>query len=74
MPLLKTGIASPLFHALKLPLGRMIALARIENPWDQDVALKRELGVPSGVFTNAAGLLNLGKAGTCRIVNGTDQA
>ena len=59
MPLLKTGIASPLFFALKLPLGRIIALAGTDNPWDQDFGLKRELGVPAGVFTNAAGLLNL---------------
>jgi len=62
MPLLKTGIASPFFFALKLPIGRIIALARAGNPWDQDFALKRELGVPAGVFTNAAGLLNLQNA------------
>jgi hypothetical protein len=31
----------------------MYHLSKIDNPWDQDVALKQALGVPTEVWTRA---------------------
>jgi hypothetical protein len=35
----------------------MRRVARIKNPWDQDVALKKALGVPDSVFELVASVL-----------------
>jgi predicted TIM-barrel fold metal-dependent hydrolase len=59
MPLLKTGIASPLFHAFKLSPLKLISILRIGNPWDQDVILKKSLGFRDDIFENAASVLRL---------------
>jgi hypothetical protein len=57
MPLLDTAIVSPWYFAPRLRLGPTRELRQIKNPWDQDVALKRALGVPEEVFGRGFGLL-----------------
>jgi len=59
MPLLNTGITSPWFHAYRLPPRTLLGVVAETNPWDRDVALKRALGVPAGIFANSAKLLGL---------------
>ncbi len=50
MPLLNTGIVlSPAF-LFRIPLTRIIAISRIANPWDRDVALKQALGMTEGML------------------------
>ncbi len=60
MPLLATPVVSPFFFPCNLSWRQMLELARIGNPWDQDVRLKQELGVPAAVFTRGIELLRLG--------------
>ncbi len=60
MPLIKTGLTSPLFHIFKLSPRELISLLGIDNPWDRDVRLKRALGVPEGIFTNADSVIKPG--------------
>jgi hypothetical protein len=57
MPLLETAIVSPWYFASTLRLTRTQELRRVRNPWDQDVELKRALGVPEEVFRRGFGLL-----------------
>jgi predicted TIM-barrel fold metal-dependent hydrolase len=59
MPLLQTVIVTPLAYAYRLPPLKLLAIARMRNPWDQDVALKEALGLPEHVLSNAAGILRL---------------
>jgi len=59
MPLLKTGIVSPYAFLFRLAPAKLFAISRIENPWDQDVALKEALGVDDGIFTNVAALIRM---------------
>jgi uncharacterized protein len=61
MPLLNTGIVSPYAYFGRLPLGRILAIARITNPWDRDVALKEALGVTGGVFLNTKDVIRIAK-------------
>jgi predicted TIM-barrel fold metal-dependent hydrolase len=60
MPLIKTGLTSPLFHIFKLSPREFISLLKTDNPWDRDVRLKKALGVPEGIFTNADSVIKLG--------------
>ena len=57
MPLINTGIVSSFAFPFRLSTRQMIAIARISNPWDRDVALKEMLGVRQEIFTNAAGMI-----------------
>lgn len=57
MPLLNTGIVTPFAFPSRLSPRRMLAIARIANPWDQDVALKEALGVGEDVFHNAENII-----------------
>jgi predicted TIM-barrel fold metal-dependent hydrolase len=57
MPLINTGIVSALAFPFRLSPGQMIAIARIENTWDRDVALKKALGVCNDIFLNFGRLL-----------------
>lgn len=58
-PLLNTGIVTPFAFPTSLSPRQMLALSRIPNPWDQDVALKEALGVDEGTFGNAAKVLKI---------------
>ncbi|MDP6932216.1 MAG: amidohydrolase family protein [Myxococcota bacterium] len=62
MPLPNTPLVSPWYFPLSLKVGQMARISRIQNPWDQDVSLKRALGVPSAVFHRAASLLRIPSA------------
>lgn len=53
MPLLNTGIVSPYAFASRLAPARILAIARIRNPWDRDVALKEALGAKSEILSNS---------------------
>ncbi len=63
MPLINTGIVSSFAFPFRLSLRKMISIARIGNPWDRDVALKKALGVRQEIFTSAAECLKLNKNG-----------
>lgn len=52
-PLINTALVSPHYYPLRLTLKQRRELAAIDNPWDQDVLLKRALGVPQGVFARS---------------------
>lgn len=54
MPILETGLTSPWFHAYRLPPVTLLRILRETNPWDRDVELKRALGMPDNLSTNAA--------------------
>jgi len=57
MPLLNTGIVTPYAFAGRLSPRRLLAIGRIVNPWDQDVALKEALGVSEDIFHNAVNII-----------------
>lgn len=52
MPLINTGIVSPLAFPFSLSPRQMVAISGIDNPWDRDVALKQALGVGPEIFAN----------------------
>lgn len=56
-PLITSGLTSPLFSALKLSPGKVMALLDSDNPWDQDIALKLAHGFSIQSFTSAHQLL-----------------
>ena len=60
MPLPNTCIVSPFAFPFRIPPGRMLAIARIANPWDRDVALKEALGVTEAILANNSELLQRG--------------
>lgn len=61
MPLINTGIVANFAFLFRFSPSQMIAIDRISNPWDRDVALKEALGVRKEIFTRAAGCLKLNK-------------
>ena len=58
-PLVNMILVSPYYFPLNLTIEQMHRIAKISNPWDRDIALKRSLGVPSEVFENSARILNI---------------
>ena len=61
MPLLNTGVVTPFAFPTRLSPRTMLAIARIANPWDQDVALKEALGVGEDILLNGCNLMTLKK-------------
>lgn len=59
MPIIASGITSPWFHAYRVPFGKVRHIAALDNPWDQDVELKRALGVTDGILGNCARVLKI---------------
>jgi len=57
MPLIKTGLTSPLFHSLSLSFDQLADLMKTVNSWDRDVKLKMACGVPEELFTNSWDML-----------------
>ncbi len=57
MPLLNTAVVSAWGYLLRLPPGKILAINRLANPWDRDVALKEALGVTPGMLQNGMALL-----------------
>ena len=58
-PLLYFPMVSPWFHLKYLSIGQIQKVAAIDNPWDRDVFLKKELGVSADVFKLGTDLLSL---------------
>jgi hypothetical protein len=61
MPLLRTGLVSPFYFSNRISLKIAVSIARIRNPWDQDVRLKQALGVPGTAFSMPAEILKINK-------------
>lgn len=61
MPLLNTGIVSPYAFPFHVPPRKLFRIARIENPWDRDVALKEALGAHPGIFSNFKNIIRSNK-------------
>ncbi|MBU5612142.1 amidohydrolase family protein [Geomonas azotofigens] len=59
MPIPNTAAVTPLGFPNRLTPRRMLQIAGIPNPWDQDVALKEALGVPEQIFFNANSIIRL---------------
>jgi predicted TIM-barrel fold metal-dependent hydrolase len=49
-PLINTPLVSAWYFPLNLTRAQMSEISAIANPWDRDVALKRALGTPAGIF------------------------
>jgi hypothetical protein len=61
MPLPNTCIVSPFAFPFRISPWRMLAISRIANPWDRDVALKEALGVTEEILVNGTRLLERGE-------------
>ncbi len=48
-PLINTALVSP-WYSFRLSLRDKIAISRTKNPWDRDVMMKHDLGVPTDTF------------------------
>ncbi len=48
-PLINTALVSP-WYSLHLSLRQKWVISRTKNPWDRDVLLKHDLGVPADAF------------------------
>lgn len=51
------ALVSPWYFPRQLSLRQRLAIGKIKNPWDRDVALKQALGVPADVWTRADAIL-----------------
>lgn len=51
-PLINTLLVSP-WYSLRLSLPQKFAIWRAKNPWDQDVLMKHDLGVPTETFARS---------------------
>jgi len=58
-PLQFFPLVSPFYHLGDVPVSQASEIARIDNQWDRDVALKEAMGVPDTVFHRSAEALNL---------------
>ncbi len=52
-PLINTALDSP-WYWLRLSLKQKLEISRTKNPWDRDVLLKHDLGVPTEIFARPA--------------------
>lgn len=57
MPLPNTALVSAWGYLLRLPLARILAINRLTNTWDRDVALKEALGVTPEMLRNGSTLV-----------------
>ena len=58
-PLQFFPLVSPWYHVRHVGIGRARAIAKIDNAWDRDVALKEALGLPRAVLERSATVLRL---------------
>ena len=56
-PLQFFPLVSPWYHVRHVGIGRARSIARIDNAWDRDVALKEALGMPRSVLERGTVLL-----------------
>jgi hypothetical protein len=52
-PLINTALVSP-WYSFRLSLREKISIWRTKNPWDRDVMMKHDLGVPTETFARSA--------------------
>jgi len=52
-PLINTALVSP-WYSLHLSLRQKFSIWRTKNPWDRDVLMKHDLGVPTETFARSA--------------------
>lgn len=62
-PLVNTCIVSPFAFPLRLSLPQMLAIFRIHNPWDRDLALKEALGLRKEMLVDAMSILKMPPTG-----------
>ena len=60
-PLINTALDSP-WYWLRLSLKQKLEIARTKNPWDRDVLLKHDLGVPTEIFARPAKMFRVAPA------------
>jgi uncharacterized protein len=60
-PLINTVLCQPWMQVRKIGTHAAERMRRLPNPWDRDVELKKALGVPEQVFTNARNVISLHK-------------
>lgn len=58
MPILRTGITCPVFHAYCISPLKLIKILAEKNPWDRDVSLKMALGVTSKMLSRSGEIIN----------------
>ncbi len=58
MPILRTGITCPVFHAHCLSPLKLKRIMAEKNPWDRDVTLKMALGVTSEMLGKSGEIIN----------------
>ena len=51
-PLINTALVSP-WYSLHLSLRQKFSIGRTKNPWDRDVLMKHDLGVPTETFARS---------------------
>ncbi|MFO1477431.1 MAG: amidohydrolase family protein [Verrucomicrobiota bacterium] len=51
-PLINTPLMSP-WYWFRLSFRQRLTIARMKNPWDRDVMIKHDLGVPAEVFVKS---------------------
>lgn len=56
-PLINTALVSP-WYSLHLSLRQKWQIWRTKNPWDRDVLMKHDLGVPTETFARSAKMFN----------------
>ncbi len=56
-PLQFFPLVSPWYHVRHVGIGRARSIAKIDNAWDRDVALKEALGMPRSTLERSATLL-----------------
>ena len=54
-PLINTPLVSP-WYSFRLSLRQKVSISRTKNPWDRDVLMKHDLGVPTETFALSAKL------------------
>jgi predicted TIM-barrel fold metal-dependent hydrolase len=59
MPLVNMCIVSPFAFPFRLSPRRMLAISRIADPWDRDLALKEALGFRSDMLVDAKRIVRL---------------
>jgi hypothetical protein len=59
-PLINTLMVSP-WYSLRLSLREKYSIWRVKNPWDRDVLMKHDLGVPTETFARPAKMFDPGK-------------
>ncbi len=59
MPLVNSCLVSPWAFPLRLSLRQMLAISRMHNPWDRDLALKEALGMRPEMLATASTILKI---------------